>query len=134
MQFRNLFYWLIVPFLISSLIAGCAGQTPAPPTEEPTQVETGIAADPTNQIITFWHAMSYGANLEGMTGIVDEFNRTNEYGISVEAVPKGSQSELETAVNGALATGELPNLTMGFPDGLVRWHSLGAIASLNEYL
>ncbi len=106
------------------------------PTAEPTEEEmmSNIDADPTGQSITFWHAMSTGANLEGMTAVVDEFNATNEYGITVEAVAQGSQSELETAVNGAIATGELPNLTMGFPNGLTLWHSLGVIAPLNQYI
>jgi ABC-type glycerol-3-phosphate transport system substrate-binding protein len=78
--------------------------------------------------------MSGGALLETMTALVDEFNATNEWGITVEAVAQGSQSELETAVNGAIATGELPNLTMGFPNGLALWHSLGVIKGLNDYI
>jgi ABC-type glycerol-3-phosphate transport system substrate-binding protein len=78
--------------------------------------------------------MSSGANLEGMTAVVDTFNATNEYGITVEAVAQGSQSDLETAVNGAIATGELPSLTMGFANGLVRWYGLDVIAPLNDYI
>jgi ABC-type glycerol-3-phosphate transport system substrate-binding protein len=93
-----------------------------------------IDADPTGQSITFWHAMSSGANLEGMTALVEAFNASNEYGITVEAVAQGSQSDLETAVNGAIATGELPNLTMGFANGLVRWYGLDVIAPLNAYI
>lgn len=109
-----------------------APPTAAPPTEAPpTQA---LEVDPSGQSIVFWHAMSSGANLEGMTALVEEFNSTNEWGITVEAAAQGSQSELETAVNGAITTGELPNLTMGFPNGLVLWHSLGVIAPLNDYI
>ena len=136
---------LWVGLLIAALLAGCAQPTPtdAPPpaptaTEvpvvEPTEVTSTIDADPAGQSITFWHAMSSGANLEGMTALVDAFNTSNEYGITVEAVAQGSQSDLETAVNGAIATGELPNLTMGFPNGLVRWYGLDVIAALNQYI
>jgi ABC-type glycerol-3-phosphate transport system substrate-binding protein len=78
--------------------------------------------------------MSSGANLEAMTGLVAAFNDLNEYGITVEAVAQGSQSDLETAVNGAITTGELPNLTMGFANGLVRWYGLNVIAALNPYI
>jgi ABC-type glycerol-3-phosphate transport system substrate-binding protein len=98
-----------------------------PPTEPP-------AVDLSDQTVVFWHAMSSGANLEGMTALVEDFNSNNEWGITVEAVAQGSQSELETAVNGAITTGELPNMTMGFPNGLVLWHSLGVIAPLNDYI
>lgn len=153
----KLIYGLFVTLLMSALLVGCATPTPAPatlpptpappaatvepePTEPPTEVPeptappTEPAVDPTGQSIVFWHAMSSGANLEGMTAVVDEFNASNEYGITVEAVAQGSQGELETAVNGAIATGELPNLTMGFPNGLVLWHSLGVIAPLNSFI
>ncbi|TAK14306.1 MAG: extracellular solute-binding protein, partial [Anaerolineae bacterium] len=55
-------------------------------------------------------------------------------GITVEAIAQGNQGDLETAVNGAVATGELPNLTMGFPNSLSRWYSLDVIAPLNDYI
>lgn len=101
--------------------------------EEP-MAESMLEGDPNGQTITFWHAFSSGANLEAITAVVDEFNATNMYGITVEAVSQGSQSELETAVNGAITTGELPNLTGGFPNGLARWYSLGVITSLNDFI
>jgi D-xylose transport system substrate-binding protein len=109
------------------------------PEEQGGTGETGgeemeLDVDPTGQTVTFWHAMSSGANLEGITAVVDEFNASNEYGITVEQVSQGSQSDLETAVNGAIATGELPNLTQGFPNGLVLWNSLGVISPLNDLM
>lgn len=150
MRGKNLMQSVLAGLLIAALWAACApAATPAPPapTEavaEPTEApvepteelapETMLEGDPTGQTITFWHAMSSGANLEGMTAVVDDFNASNVYGITVEPIAQGSQSELETAVNGAIATGELPNLTMGFPNGLVRWYGLDVIAGLNEYL
>jgi multiple sugar transport system substrate-binding protein/sn-glycerol 3-phosphate transport system substrate-binding protein len=162
MQKRKLFYGLLAITLLSLLAAGCAPAateaptaapttapeaqpTDVPPTEameattapeptaEPTE-EMMLEVDPTGQSITFWHAMSSGANLEGMTAVVDAFNANNEYGITVEAIAQGSQSELETAVNGAITTGELPNLTMGFPNGLTLWNSLGVIIPMNDLI
>lgn len=142
---------LLIALMVPAVLAACGGgatevptETVAPPTEvmeepteemeEPEGPVTMLEGNPEGQTITFWHAMSSGANLEGMTAVVDEFNATNEYGITVEPVAQGSQGDLETAVNGAIATGELPNLTMGFPNGLNRWYSLDVIAGLNEYL
>ncbi|MDX1436747.1 MAG: substrate-binding domain-containing protein, partial [Anaerolineales bacterium] len=95
--------------------------------------EMMLEVDPSGQSVTFWHAMSSGANLEGMTAVVDAFNANNEYGITVEAIAQGSQGDLETAVNGAIATGELPNLTMGFPNGLTLWNGLDIIIPLNDF-
>lgn len=106
------------------------------PTEEPMEEGpmSNIDADPTGQTVTWWHAFGTGANYEGIQAVVSAFNASNEYGITVEEVSQGSQSDLETAVNGAIATGELPNLTMGFPNGLVRWYGLDVIAGLNQYI
>jgi ABC-type glycerol-3-phosphate transport system substrate-binding protein len=84
--------------------------------------------------VVFWHAMSSGANLEGMDAVVADFNANNEYGITVEAIAQGRQGDLETAVNGAITTGELPNLTMGFANGLVNWFNLGVIRGLNDFI
>ena len=145
MKKKRMPFLLLTVLLAAALLAGCAAPTPteAPPppatattapVAEPTEVVSTIDADPTGQSIAFWHAMSSGANLEGMTALVDAFNASNDYGITVEAIAQGSQGDLETAVNGAIATGELPNLTMGFPNGLVRWQGLGVITGLNQYI
>ncbi len=109
-----------------------AATEPVAATEEAPPED--LAVDPTGQSIVFWHAMSSGANLEGIEQLVEEFNSTNEWDITVEQIAQGNQGELETAVNGAITTGELPNLTMGFANGLALWHSLGVIAPLNDYL
>ena len=69
-----------------------------------------------------------------MTALVAEFNATNEYGITVEEIAQGRQGDLEQAVNAAIATGELPNVTAGFPNGLSRWFGLGVIAALNDFM
>lgn len=122
--------------------------SPFPPTEEPMEEHemeehdmeemeepmSNIDADPTGQTVVWWHAFGTGANYEGILAVVDAFNSSNEWGITVEEVSQGRQSDLETAVNGAIATGELPTLTMGFANGLVRWYGLDVIAGLNQYI
>jgi ABC-type glycerol-3-phosphate transport system substrate-binding protein len=132
--------------VILALLAACAPPTPAPteppePTEAmpptevpPTEPVSMLEGDPTGQTVTWWHAFGTGANYEGIQAVVSEFNANNEFGITVAEVAQGSQADLETAVNGAIATGELPNITMGFPNGLVRWYGLDVIAGLNPFL
>jgi ABC-type glycerol-3-phosphate transport system substrate-binding protein len=140
MKNKSMFLVISLTILASLILGACAptaAPTSAPATAVPaTEVPEpeGITVDPSGQHVVFWHAMSSGANLEGMTALVDAFNASNEWGITVEAVAQGSQSDLETAFNGAITTGELPNLTMGFPNGLSRWYGLGIIAGLNEYI
>jgi len=143
--------YILAGLLITALLAACAAPTPAPtevppaPTEapaEPTEAPTAapiepvssIDADPTGQTVVWWHAFGTGANYEGIQAVVAEFNASNDYGITVQEVAQGSQADLETAVNAAIATGELPTLTMGFANGLVRWYGLDVIAGLNQYI
>ena len=102
--------------------------------EVPTEPVSMIDADPTGQNVVWWHAFGTGANYEGIQAVVAEFNASNEYGITVTEIAQGSQADLETAVNAAIATGELPTLTMGFANGLVRWYGLDVIAGLNQYI
>jgi multiple sugar transport system substrate-binding protein len=139
--------------LVSLLAAACATATPEPtdvpaptdapavqPTEEPMEPteepmpESMLEGDPTGQTITFWHAMSSGANLEGVENLVADFNATNEFGITVEQVSQGGQGDLQSAMNAAIATGELPNMTQGFPNSLVLWNGLGVVATINDFI
>ena len=48
--------------------------------------------NPQGQKITFWHSMG-GVNGEALTKLVDEFNQTNEFGITVEAQYQGAYDD-----------------------------------------
>lgn len=109
----------------------------AEPTEEPMPEPTAeptLAVDPTGQTVVFWHVWGTGSAAEGLTKIVDEFNATNEWGITVEPVDQGGQGDLQTAVNAAIATGDLPNVTPGFPNAIATWYGANAIAPLNDFI
>jgi multiple sugar transport system substrate-binding protein/sn-glycerol 3-phosphate transport system substrate-binding protein len=105
------------------------------PTEEPTEEPAAeLAVDPTGQTVVFWHVWGAGSAAEGLAQIVQAFNDTNEWGITVEPVDQGGQGDLQDAVNAAIATGELPNVTPGFPNAIATWHNVGAIAELNDFI
>lgn len=105
------------------------------PVEEPTEEPMAeLEVDPTGQTVVFWHVWGSGSAAEGMAQIVQEFNDTNEWGITVEAVDQGGQGDLQDAVNAAIATGELPNVTPGFPNAIATWYNVGAIAELNDLI
>ena len=107
----------------------------AEPMEEPTaEPEAMLEVDPTGQTVTFWHVWGTGSASEGLAKIVEEFNASNEWGITVEAVDQGNQGDLQSAVNAAVATGELPNITPGFPNALATWYDAGAAVDLNQFI
>ena len=140
--------------LVSLVAAACTTATPEPtsvpaptdapavqPTDEPAPEptedmgpESMLEGDPAGQNVVFWTPWGTGVQQETMTALVAEFNATNEYGITVEEIAQGRQGDLEQAVNAAIATGELPNVTAGFPNGLSRWFGLGVIAALNDFM
>ncbi len=84
--------------------------------------------------ISFWHAMSSGSNLEGVEALTAKFNETNEWGITVVQISQGRQGDLETALNGGIATGELPNLTQGFPNALSKGYNLDVFSDIAPYV
>ena len=51
-------------------------------------------ADLAGTTISFWHVWGTGAPSEGMLAVVDEFNATNEYGITVEAVDQAADEQI----------------------------------------
>ena len=138
--------------LLSAFLAACATPTPEPteepepvaeePAEEPMEeepmeeepMEEEMMLDLSDQTVVFWHPFSSGDQLEGINAIVAEFNETNEYGITVEAIEQGRQNDLETAVNAGIASGDLPNVTGGFANGLASWYNVGVIADLNQFI
>jgi len=136
--------------LAALLVSACTTATPEPterpeptdapavaPAPEPTEdmgPESMLEGDPNGQNVVFWTPWGTGSQQETMTALVAEFNDTNMYGITVEEIAQGRQGDLEQAVNAAIATGELPNITAGFPNGLARWYGLGVIAGLNDFI
>ena len=100
---------------------------PAPPEPEPTEVSlAGV-------VVQFWHVYS-DAPGEGLQALVDEFNSTNTYGITVEALNQGNYGDVEDKVNAGIQSGDLPDVVMGYTNVLADWHSVDEIIDLNPYI
>ncbi|MEJ2352891.1 MAG: extracellular solute-binding protein [Anaerolineales bacterium] len=102
----------------------------AAPTEEPMMPEI----DPTGQTVNFWHVWGTGLPNETMLGIVDDFNATNEWGITVEAVDQGQYNDLEDAFNAAVQSGDLPDLVTGYTNAMANWYAVDAVVDLSPYV
>lgn len=121
-----------------------ATSTPVPTgtdSVEPTEVIGPVEAsedplvnvDPRGQSVTFWHTWGTGNSGKTITRIIDDFNATNEWGIRVVAEYKGNYSDLEYALDGALPSGDLPNLAIAYSNVLANWWTQDIIAGLNTY-
>lgn len=63
--------------------------------------------DPRGTTFVWWHQHS-GEREEKLMAIVDEFNSSNECGITVEAQNQGGYNDIRDKVNASIASGEAP--------------------------
>jgi multiple sugar transport system substrate-binding protein len=114
-----------------------AAEPTAAPTAVPTAAPTAPpqpAADPTGQTVTFWHVWGTGLPSEEIQAIVDAFNASNEWGITVDAMDQGNYSNLEDAFNAAVQTGDLPDLVTGYTNAMANWYAVDAVVDLTPYV
>jgi len=102
----------------------------AEPTEEPMMPEV----DPTGQTVSFWHVWGTGGPSEALLAIVDDFNATNEWGITVEAVDQDDYAPLEDALNAAIQSGDLPDLVTGYSNAMANWYAVDSVVDLSPYM
>lgn len=69
--------------------------------------------DPSGQEVTFWHQQS-GPNEELINEFVQEFNDTNEYGITVTASNQGDYGDIFQKMLPLLNTDEAPDLVVAY--------------------
>ncbi len=91
------------------------------------------SVDPTGETVVYWHQFSE-AQEATMQGIIDEFNSTNEWGITVEAVPQGSYNDLRDLMGAAIISGELPNLVAGYASDAGSYSLDNGAADLRPYM
>jgi multiple sugar transport system substrate-binding protein/sn-glycerol 3-phosphate transport system substrate-binding protein len=143
---KKYFAWfLILALALPILLTACgtpateAPPEPPPPTEappapEPTEAPMVPEVDPSGQTITFWHVWGSGTTGEGLTALVDEFNATNEWGITVQALDQGRHSDNEESMNAAVQSGDLPNVTVAYTNALDTWYQVGVMADMNDFV
>jgi multiple sugar transport system substrate-binding protein/sn-glycerol 3-phosphate transport system substrate-binding protein len=101
---------------------------------------TGLASaqdvdsvDPTGQTVVYWHQFSE-AQAEAMTAIIEAFNSTNEWGITVEPVAQGGYNDIRELMGASIISGELPNLVAGYASDAASYALDGAAADLTPYI
>jgi multiple sugar transport system substrate-binding protein/sn-glycerol 3-phosphate transport system substrate-binding protein len=84
--------------------------------------------------VTFWHVWGTGDPSEGMNAVIDEFNATNEYGITVVGVDQGHYRDAEDAMNVAIQSGDVPNALVGYANAIAGWDMVGVVADMQPYV
>jgi multiple sugar transport system substrate-binding protein/sn-glycerol 3-phosphate transport system substrate-binding protein len=90
--------------------------------------------DPSGQTVVFWHQHS-GQREAQLQQIVANFNATNEFGITVEAINQGSYNDIYNRMTTNLASGEaLPSLVVAYGNQSATYFLLDGVIDLNPLL
>jgi len=145
-------FGLMAVLMIAAMILAACTPTPAPTevptevvTEAPTEVVTEVATevpteapvvdewagvDPSGQSIVFWHNHTK-AREEALLAIVDEFNKTNEYGITVTAEYQGAYADIFNKMLPILNTADVPDLVVAYQNQAATYQLADSLVDMN---
>ena len=93
------------------------------------------SVDPSGQTVVYWHQYSDDSSQANtMAALIDDFNSSNEFGITVEAHHQGHYGNIEDLMNTAILSGELPNLAAGYANAVAGWANEGVVVDINLLL
>ncbi len=152
---RRKVFTLIAMLLVAAFVLGACKTTPAPQPEQPEQPvqpeqpaeETEDPVEPTEpeapasewanvepaKEITFWHNHS-GDREAILNKIVEDFNASNEYGITVKAEVAGRYAEIYTKMMTVLNTTDVPDIVVGYQNQVAMYQLADAIFDMNTII
>jgi ABC-type glycerol-3-phosphate transport system substrate-binding protein len=89
--------------------------------------------DPSGVTITYWNQYNSGAQQEVMNTLIEKFNSTNQWGITVNGIAQGNYTDLRNLMTAAIVSGELPNLVAGYQNDAASYYLDDAALDLNPY-
>ncbi len=91
--------------------------------------------DVSGTTVTYWHVFpADDPQGEWINTLIDEFNQSNEYGITVEGYDQGSYNDIASKMTAGIQSGDLPNLAMGYTNNIAEWSSVGVMADMNQFV
>ena len=124
--------------------SGKSASANTPPTSTP-KISATQAPAPTSTLgveagqlqgvrITFWHPWM-DASRQVIEAQVDEFNRSNPWGIQVKATPQGNYDQISDQITLASRAGTLPDVVVAYLYQALAWDSSEApLADLSNYI
>lgn len=137
MKFKRLSALVLAMSMTATLLAGCGGQKTETNDAEASDAVAGTEAaavtDGTIEAceVEFWHYMT--GNLETtLTELTDEFNSTNEYGITVKLVNQGNAGDLQSKLTASAASQTLPDMAQAYNNWLPEY--LPEVVHLDDFV
>ena len=86
--------------------------------------------DPSGASVLYWHQHSR-AREEAINALVEEFNNTNEYGITVTAEYQGGYGDIFNKMLGVANTPDAPNIVVAYQNQSATYQLGEAMADMN---
>lgn len=103
--------------------------------EEEAEVEEEPMMDLSGTTISFWHVYGEGDPLsEIMAAFVEEFNATNEWGITVQDFDQEDYGPLEDKVNAGIQSGDLPQIVQAYTSAINNWNLVDLVVDLEPFV
>ncbi|GAB4556831.1 MAG: hypothetical protein Kow0047_00630 [Anaerolineae bacterium] len=103
----------------------------APAAEEAAPADPWADVDPSGQTITFWHQHSRERE-QALNEIIQQFNETNEYGITVVAEYQGSYGDIFNKMLAVLNTEDAPDLVVAYQNQAATYQLADALVDMTS--
>ena len=108
--------------------------TPQPTITPQAASKLGVAEEALKGItIQVWHPW-FGVEANLFQSQVDEFNKTNQWGIAVQSTSQFDYDELFNNVTTSLPTPDHPRLVIGLPEYALLWNAKSDVVDLTDYV
>jgi multiple sugar transport system substrate-binding protein len=115
-------------------------EAPPEPTPVPLDYDVDIYGeienlDPSGQTVVYWYQHT-GSREELMLSLVDEFNRTNEWGIVVQGETQGGYDDLYQKIVAGIPAGDaqLPEMAVAYQNQAATYAAQGALVAQDPYI
>jgi ABC-type glycerol-3-phosphate transport system substrate-binding protein len=135
----KLFTPLLVSSLVSVAVVSCCPVLPEDvrPTRRPpydVDVYGDLEnVDPRDQVVVFWYPHT-GEQAALLLSLIDEFNASNEWGITIVGEYGGSSNTLYDEILGRIGSGQLPDVVVAEQHQVAVYAARGALVALDPYV
>jgi multiple sugar transport system substrate-binding protein/sn-glycerol 3-phosphate transport system substrate-binding protein len=89
--------------------------------------------DPSGQEVTYWYQHT-GSREELMLAMIDEFNSTNEWGITVVGETQGGYNDLYQKIIAGIPAKQLPTMAVAYQNQAATYAVQGVLVNLDPYV
>jgi multiple sugar transport system substrate-binding protein len=149
---KRMWFTIMTVLMIASIILGaCSAPTATPAVTQPpaatkaqpaaTQAQPAATqpqgatdpwanVDPSGQTVVFWHVYTQAFNDE-INKIVDNFNSTNQWGITVDPEYQGYYNDIFNKMLGVLNTQDAPSLVVAYQNQAATYQLADSLVDMN---